>query len=725
MIANILDGKPADGGTNNTTLIVCPAGLCIQWFKEIERHTEKDALGAVMIYRGASRHCYSDPIAALTKFNVIITTYSEVNKSYPKYDQPRNLITEENQRKWWEERFENELGFLHRINFRRIVLDEAQVIKNHDSKVSLACRSLHGKYRWALTGTPIQNKVEEFFPYFSFLKVDHTGNYGTFASNYCKRGSNTGLERLRAILARIMIRRTHDDEMFGRPLVDLPNVRTKTVTVEFNPVEKAIYKIVRNRFIARVRMYAKAGPLNQSYRGLLVLYLRLRQLVGHILLIQKTIIELLEAEDLEKLWKLTESEVRASSGNREVLTQLKSMLSNKKPPPSSQGREKPQMVDLTTEIAKQGQSSQQEQSTPTSLGGNFGLSFKFRGILRNLHESGKWEEINSRSVCHKCGHPPQDPRITACMHIYCTECLLSMSYEASTQGREKTTCLECDTEFSGSESCKGFEQVAFSMAGEPSSHVGLGSREALQSADEDVDWVNMTSSTLPSAKTLGIKAQCLHWHEEDPSAKIVIFTQFKGMIRILQRMCREEQWGCLQYHGAMTADARENVVQDFQDDPDKKILIASLKAGGIGLNLTMASKVIIMDLWWNASVEDQAFCRCFRIGQTKEVDITRFVVKDTIDDDILAMQERKTKEIDAALETRNQARNLSVKDLVRLFGPMQVDEDGNLMGDPEDEPFIFVQDTSGDEDRSDGEMVVNKVPSRPVDWKSSNNFFRG
>lgn len=353
MIANIIDGKPADSGANNTTLVVCPAGLCIQWLKEIQRHVESGALGQVMIYRSTTQNQYSDLVAALTSCNVVITTYGEVNKSYPQIDQPKQLVTEQHQREWWEKNYEEKRGALHRVNFRRVVLDEAQTIKNHTSKVSLACRSLHGKYRWALTGTPIQNKVEEFFPYFSFLKVENTGSYATFKSNFCKRGSKVALERLHAILNKIMIRRTHEDELFGRPLVGLPNVTRKTVTVEFNPIEKAIYKIVRNRFIAQIRMYARARPLNQSYRGILVLYLRLRQLVGHILLIQKTITELLESEDLEKLWRLTDSEVHRNSGNRGVLQQLKTMLSNKKPTPSDQNKEKtPQVVDPTTEASQ-------------------------------------------------------------------------------------------------------------------------------------------------------------------------------------------------------------------------------------------------------------------------------------------------------------------------------------------------------------------------------------
>jgi SNF2 family DNA or RNA helicase len=70
----------------------------------------------------------------------------------------------------------------------------------------------------------------------------------------------------------------------------------------------------------------------------------------------------------------------------------------------------------------------------------------------------------------------------------------------------------------------------------------------------------------------------------------------------------------------MNFDARDKSVESFRNDPDKKILLCSLKAGGIGLNLTMASKVIILDLYWNECVEQQAFCRAFRIGQEKGMD---------------------------------------------------------------------------------------------------------
>jgi hypothetical protein len=127
----------------------------------------------------------------------------------------------------------------------------------------------------------------------------------------------------------------------------------------------------------------------------------------------------------------------------------------------------------------------------------------------------------------------------------------------------------------------------------------------------------------------------------------------------------------------------------------------------------MASKVIIVDLWWNESVENQAFCRCYRIGQTRPVDIRRYVIKNTIDDRVLQMQEKKKAQIDGALEGRS-PRILSVEDLVHLFGPPDVDENGIVQGDPEEEPFIFVEDEE--------QPKPHEVPVRPVDWKSVKSY---
>ncbi|KAK5730742.1 hypothetical protein LTR15_000680 [Elasticomyces elasticus] len=131
----------------------------------------------------------------------------------------------------------------------------------------------------------------------------------------------------------------------------------------------------------------------------------------------------------------------------------------------------------------------------------------------------------------------------------------------------------------------------------------------------------------------------------------------------------------------MSHEAREKAIQEFANK--SQILICSLRSGGLGLNLTMASRVICLDPWWNSSVEQQAFCRVFRIGQTRETTFVRMVVKNTVDAAMMDMKERKQIEIDGAMDSK--AQDLPVSELLRLFGH-EVRDDGD------GKPFIWAQD---------------------------------
>jgi len=115
--------------------------------------------------------------------------------------------------------YEKNCGMLHRVKFFRIVLDEAQAIKNHMSATSMACRALKGIHHWAITGTPILNTVKEFYPYFKFLKEPHTGSYRIFKHNFCSPDDPDGTEKLSVFLRKIMIRRTHLDRLFDARLL--------------------------------------------------------------------------------------------------------------------------------------------------------------------------------------------------------------------------------------------------------------------------------------------------------------------------------------------------------------------------------------------------------------------------------------------------------------------------------------------------------------------------
>jgi SNF2 family DNA or RNA helicase len=97
------------------------------------------------------------------------------------------------------------------------------------------------------------------------------------------------------------------------------------------------------------------------------------------------------------------------------------------------------------------------------------------------------------------------------------------------------------------------------------------------------------------------------------------------------------------YHGGMSIGARGKAIDEFEKDPERRVLILSLKAGGTGLNLTAASQVIHYDLWWNPAVEAQATDRAYRIGQNRRVIVHRLITKDTFEEKINDILESKKK----------------------------------------------------------------------------------
>ncbi|OWV19796.1 hypothetical protein B7990_01075 [Fibrobacter sp. UWB4] len=129
---------------------------------------------------------------------------------------------------------------------------------------------------------------------------------------------------------------------------------------------------------------------------------------------------------------------------------------------------------------------------------------------------------------------------------------------------------------------------------------------------------------------------------QEQGEKTLIFTQFAEMGHLLKSTI-ESELGLRThfYHGGCTQTQRSEMIQDFQENPDCKVLILSLKAGGTGLNLVAASQVIHYDLWWNPAIEAQATDRAFRIGQKRNVQVHRFITKGTFEEKINSLLETK------------------------------------------------------------------------------------
>ncbi|WP_153797696.1 DEAD/DEAH box helicase [Foetidibacter luteolus] len=123
--------------------------------------------------------------------------------------------------------------------------------------------------------------------------------------------------------------------------------------------------------------------------------------------------------------------------------------------------------------------------------------------------------------------------------------------------------------------------------------------------------------------------------------KALVFSQFLGMLALIKEKLTELGVDYEYFDGSTSAPDREKAIQRFQNEENCRVFLISLKAGGVGLNLTAADYVYIVDPWWNPAVEQQAIDRTHRIGQTKNIFAYRMICKDTVEDKILQLQEKK------------------------------------------------------------------------------------
>lgn len=125
--------------------------------------------------------------------------------------------------------------------------------------------------------------------------------------------------------------------------------------------------------------------------------------------------------------------------------------------------------------------------------------------------------------------------------------------------------------------------------------------------------------------------------------KALIFSQFLGMLGLIREKLKEQNIPFEYFDGSTSSTDRQKAIENFQNNDECRVFLISLKAGGVGLNLTAADYVYIVDPWWNPAVEQQAIDRTHRIGQTKNIFAYRMICIDTIEDKILQLQERKRK----------------------------------------------------------------------------------
>ncbi|KAJ3156294.1 hypothetical protein HK101_001498 [Irineochytrium annulatum] len=306
-IALISENPPPPEQRIKGTLIVCPVGLMRQWKNEIEE--KADGL-RVLIYHGPNR---TQSKFELRKYDVVMTTYMVIAMERPTEGGHIGVDGQlvESQK----------AGPIFRARWHRVILDEAQYIKNKTAKMSLGAEQLGNvsETRFCLSGTPLQNHIDDIYSLFRFLKTPMVEEYDIFRESIGRKINSKhehlqriGYARLQAILKTCLLRRRKTDKRKdGRPLVELPPREVVLDKCTFSEHEKNFYEALEGHARLRFNKLDKAGTATVQMSVILVMILRLRQAADHPHLISE-MKDLYDSEDkigfLDRMMKGVERE---------------------------------------------------------------------------------------------------------------------------------------------------------------------------------------------------------------------------------------------------------------------------------------------------------------------------------------------------------------------------------------------------------------------------------
>jgi len=150
--------------------------------------------------------------------------------------------------------------------------------------------------------------------------------------------------------------------------------------------------------------------------------------------------------------------------------------------------------------------------------------------------------------------------------------------------------------------------------------------------------------------------------------KSIVFSQFTSMLQLIEWRLRRAGFNTVMLDGSMTPIQRQRSIEYFMTNTNVEVFLVSLKAGGVALNLTEASRVFIVDPWWNPAAEWQSADRCHRIGQKRPCVITRLCIEDSVESRMVMLQEKKANMISGTINNDKVAMDkLTPEDMQFLF----------------------------------------------------------
>ncbi|KAL2426305.1 putative ATP-dependent helicase [Exophiala dermatitidis] len=594
--------KLADG-VGKGTLVVAPLALIKQWEGEIKDRVDKDHALKVCVHHGPQR---AKSYKELQKYDVVITTYQTLSSEHAGSEGSLKV------------------GCFG-VHWYRIILDEAHSIKNRNAKATKAACALNAEYRWCLTGTPMQNNLDELQSLIHFLRIKPYDDLNLWREQITKPWNNgkagLALRRLQVYLKAFMKRRTKDVLKQQGPSKDgkagaggkSPGFKIVARTVEkveaeFTEPEREFYKRLESRTDKSLEMMMAGNKM--SYASALVLLMRLRQACNH---------PKLTGSDLSK-------ENDALSGSQ------------------TPSRRKASVEDDMDSIANM-------------LGG---LSVETK-------------------LCDVC-QIELSPKDASEGAIRCPECEADLQeqkerfQEKKKAKREKRINQERKAVQAQRKAARRIvedsddEENENNDEDQPAYDSSISGDDAQDDDEDDYSSDESGSEEATVMQSTKIRHLISLLKADSHQHKYIVFSFFTSMLDLIEPFLKEHRIRFARYDGKMRNDAREASLNSLRTDPSTRVLLCSLRAGSLGLNLTAASRVVILEPFWNPFVEEQAIDRVHRLNQTQDVKVYKLTIKDTVEERILELQDKKRELANATIEGKKGAMKLTLQDMLKLFG---------------------------------------------------------
>lgn len=715
-------------GVSWRTLVVCPLSLMHQWRQEIVTNMRKDRIPSVYIYHGQKR----DRCArVLRRYDVVITTYTTLAHEYPKVlkDLQENQLRKKQNLKLLTKK----PGPLFRVKWRRAVLDEAHFVKNRNTDSWKAVMELKADTRWCLTGTPIANSVDDIYSLFCFVRYKFVPNYEMWNQHWKKVLESNhadvrkrAFKRFQTVCGVVCLRRTKKDTINGRPLLSLPKRLVHLIECEFdNEEERVAYDNARLASMQQLRKQMDDNNRLVNYSSVLVVLLRLRQACCHPFL--ETYSRMFSQtdgnntqnrgfetpysdEELEEAMELVENQQAMTDLlNDNARSRVELMLR----PPERKDVNRDSVGDVIWSPFKCGACGVE---TAWEEGVFFPCGDQFcNKCCAKSRQEGRcilcFVEVNPEQF----GSELNANELRQEVHAKTLSAYNEVGFADGVTGREMRAWIREQLDHQNAVN-KKLRKKYNKEVGNANSDADNAQKRAdaidLDDCDEEplddedlIDDVNdddddddddndedekgkasssqpnmldddrkkrlFEAFAKPSTKVKRIVERVNHVRDTDKGEKVLVFSQWTTMLDVVEYHLCMAGHNSRRLDGAMSITNREEQIDEFRQFPEVNVLLVSLRSGGTGLNLTVASHVILADVWWNPTVEDQAIDRVHRIGQHRTVHVTRFKMKSTVEERIYSICERKREQVSNSLGETSSAslgrQKLSMTELMSIF----------------------------------------------------------